>query len=216
MMRKLLEQIAATAELMGHEISPAAAMVMAKDLEKYPIDVIGQALANLRRESKSRFSLAGVIEQIERLQPDGRPGADEAWAMIPKDEYASAVITEEMAEAYGIALPLLHDGDKIAARMAFKEAYQRIIEKNKLQGIPPKWFPSLGSDKESREVALDTALRLGRISHEHVQALLPPKGPIQTVEQLLALPSAQLSDEEKSQGLKRINELKLKLTKEKT
>ncbi len=215
-MRKLLEQIAATAELMGHEISPAAAMVMAKDLEKYPIDVIGQALANLRRESKSRFSLAGVIEQIERLQPDGRPGADEAWAMIPKDEYASAVITEEMAEAYGIALPLLHDGDKIAARMAFKEAYQRIIEKNKLQGIPPKWFPSLGSDKESREVALDTALRLGRISHEHVQALLPPKGPIQTVEQLLALPSAQLSDEEKSQGLKRINELKLKLTKEKT
>jgi hypothetical protein len=174
-MRKLLEGIAATAEIMGREISPAAAMVTAQDLSQYPHDVVMQAMANLRRDAKARFSTGAIIEQIEKLQPDGRQGADEAWAMIPMDEYTSAVMTQEMAEAMHIAQPLLDAGDKIAARMSFKEAYNRIVESNKRNGVKPSWFPSLGQDKEGRDTVLAEAVRLGRIGVDHAIGLLPPE-----------------------------------------
>lgn len=174
-MRKLLENIAATAELMGREISPAAAMMMAKDLEQYPADVVVMALANIRRDDKARFSTGSIIAQIEKLQSDGRPGADEAWAMIPMDEYTSAVMTQEMAEAMHIAQPLLDVGDKYGARRAFVEAYARIVEENKRNGIKPSWFPSLGQDKEGRETVLAEAVRLGRMSADHAIGMLPPE-----------------------------------------
>lgn len=172
-MRKLLEQLAVTAELMGQQISPTALSVMAQDLSQYPQEIVLQALTNLRRESKYRMTLAAVIEQIERLQPDGRPGADEAWAMIPQDEAGTVVWTQEMAEAYGIACQLLDD--KIAARMAFKEAYTRIVDANKRNGVQPSWFPSLGQDKEGRDAVLAEAVRLGRLSADHAIGLLPPE-----------------------------------------
>lgn len=181
-MQKILEQIAATAELLGGEISPHAAAVMAMDLAQYREDIIIQALAMLRRDSKSKLTTKAVIEQIEKLQPDGRPGADEAWAMIPRDEYTTVVMTNEMAEAYGIARPLLDEGDQVAARMAFKEAYARIVDANKRIGATPKWFPSLGQDKEGREVALAEAVRLGRLSGDHACALLPPDRSIPLLE----------------------------------
>lgn len=172
-MRKLLEQLAVTAELMGQQISPTALSVMAQDLSRYPQEIVLQALTNLRRESKYRMTLAAVIEQIERLQPDGRPGADEAWAMIPQDEAGSVVWTQEMAEAYGIACHLLDD--RIAARMAFKEAYNRIVDSNKRNGIQPTWAPSLGHDKDGREAALAEAVRLGRIGTGQAIKLIPPE-----------------------------------------
>lgn len=174
-MQKLLENLAATAELMGQEISPVAISMMAKDLKPYPVAVVIEALAMLRRESKGRMSLAAIIEHIERLQPDGRPGADEAWAMIPRDEYASCVMTEEMGEALHVAQPLLNEGDQVAARMAFKEAYTRLVDANKRAGVPVKWFPSLGFDKEARAGVLDEAVRLGRLGVEHAAGLLAPE-----------------------------------------
>lgn len=173
-MQKLFNEISVTAELMGQAISPMASSVMGEDLSKYPREIVFEALARLRREAKGRFSLAAVIEQIEKLQPDGRPGADEAWAMIPRDEQISAMMTEEMAEAWGIALPLLNEGDQVAARMAFKEAYQRIIERNKQAGISLKWFPSLGRDPEMRTTVLQEAVRLGRLGAEHAERIVPP------------------------------------------
>lgn len=173
-MQKLLENLAATAELMGQQISPTALAIMAKDLSVYPQSVVIEALGMLRRESKFKMTLAAVIEKVEQLQPDGRPGADEAWAMIPKNEQTSAVMTEEMAEAMGIAQPLLNDGDKIAARMAFKEAYARIVGANKTAGIKPKWFPSLGADKTGRDLVIAEAVRLGRLDVNHAIGLTAP------------------------------------------
>lgn len=173
-MQRLLENLAATAEVMGQQISPTALAMMAKDLSVYHQDVVIEALGILRRESKFKMTLAAVIEKVEQLQPDGRPGADEAWAMIPKDEQTSVVMTDEMAEAFGIAKPILDDGDKIAARMAFKEAYARIVVANKTAGIKPKWFPSLGADKNGRDLVIAEAVRLGRLSVDHAIRLTHP------------------------------------------
>lgn len=172
-MRKILEAIAATAEIMGQAISPTAAAILAKDLSTYPAEKILEAL-EVTRKGSARFSAKAIFDAIEKLSPDGRPGADEAWAMIPRDEYTSVVMTEEMAEAYGIALPLLNEGDQVAARMAFKEAYARIVESHRQAGVQVKWFPSLGRDPEMRVTALETAARLGRIGYDHAASSLPP------------------------------------------
>lgn len=130
----------------------------------------------------NRFMVAGddffvprkIIKIIDALIPDGRLGADEAWAMYPKDERSSAVISNEMAEAMRDARGLLERGDEIAARMAFRDAYNRIVEANRARGIPPQWFPSLGHDPEGREQALKAAVEKGRIGQDQATALIPP------------------------------------------
>ncbi|MDD3884538.1 MAG: replicative helicase loader/inhibitor [Gallionella sp.] len=146
-------------------------------LAGYEFADVERAFAQYLKCAEGRFAPkpASIIAIIDSMHPDGRPGADEAWAMIPMDEYASAVMTQEMAEALSIARPLLESGDKIAARMAFKEAYSRIVDANKRNGIRPSWFPSLGQDKEGRDAALSDAVRLGRLSADHAIGLLPPE-----------------------------------------
>ncbi len=171
-MRKILEALAGTAELMSKELSPGALKMMAVDLQDYPEGEVISALVNLRKTS-GRFALDEIIKQIEKLKPDGRPGAEEAWAKIPRDEYASVVWTEEMANAFFIALPLLNEGDQIAARMAFKEAYLRLVEQSKRDGVAAKWHASLGHDQLGRKAVLVDAVQRGLLSAEQVAGLLP-------------------------------------------
>jgi hypothetical protein len=95
--------------------------------------------------------------------------------MIPRSEEASAVMTNEMAEALHIAQPLLDESDQIAARIAFKDAYGRIVDTAKRSGVMPTWFPSLGNDKDGRESVLAEAVRLGRLKADHAIGLLPPE-----------------------------------------
>jgi hypothetical protein len=146
-------------------------------LIRFEFSQVSEAFSRYVQDSKlGKFppKPADIIGTIETMHPDGRLGAEEAWAIYPHNEADSAVITDEMAEAMGIAYPLLAEGDKVGARMAFKEAYNRITAQNKFNGISPKWFPSLGHDKEGREPALKAAVEKGRISQQHAVALLPP------------------------------------------
>lgn len=173
--RKIMEQIAITVELMGHTITPAALAVLESDLSEYPEDAILSALKSVRN-GRGRFTPDAVFKELEKL--DGRPGPDEAWAMIPQDEQTSAVMTNEMAEALHIAQPLLNEGDKIAARMSFKEAYARITEANRRAKVNPTWFPSLGADKNGRDAVLVEAVRIGRLSSAQVVGLMSPDSPL--------------------------------------
>lgn len=165
----LLKALAVTAELTGTELSEAAAVVMADDLGQYPLPHILGALVRCRRELRGRLTLAAIIERID----DGRPGPNEAWAMIPQDERGSVVWTTEMAAAYGIAAPLLHEGQTIAARMAFIEAYERELTRARNEQAPVHWVPSLGHDPAQRDGAVREAERKGRITATHALALLP-------------------------------------------
>lgn len=78
-----------------------------------------------------------------------------------------------MAEAYGVAAPLLAVGQVIAARSAFIEAYAANLTRARAEQRAPHWFPSLGRDPLTRAAALDEAVRKGRLALEHAQALLP-------------------------------------------
>jgi hypothetical protein len=166
---ELLKAIAVTAELMGATLSPMAAKVFADDLAGYPEPAVLDSLARCRREVKGRLTVAEVVSRID----DGRPGPEEAWAMVPRDESQTVVWTDEMAHAFGIAGPLLADGDPIAARMAFKEAYLSAINKARNERLPAHWFASLGFDAQGRGAPIREAVRLGRLPLRQVEHLLP-------------------------------------------
>lgn len=166
---RLLEAIAVTAELCGKVFSPGAARQFAADLTAYPEAQVFAALERCRREVKGVLSLADVISRLD----DGRPGADEAWAMIPRDETQSVVWTDEMAVAYGVARPLLTAGDPIAARVAFRECYARVVTLARCEQRAPQWRLSPGYDVAGRELAVRDAVSKGRLTPQQAMRLLP-------------------------------------------
>lgn len=91
--------------------------------------------------------------------------------MIPKDESGSVVWTDEMAEAFGHARELL--SDEIAARMAFREAYMKLVSAARSTGKQAQWSPSFGPDRAGQAAAVEEATRKQRISLEHAAALIP-------------------------------------------
>lgn len=178
-MDKLIEALVVTAEVIGTELSRSAAIVMLSDLKAYPEPQVLDALTRCRRECRGRLTLADIIGRID----DGRPGADEAWAMWPRDEQTTAVITTETMEAMQHAQRLL-DEDRVAARMAFKDAYTKLVQRNRDARVPVEWQVSLGYDAASRADALIQAAKLGRIPVEHALSLCPNEARERAVEAL--------------------------------
>ena len=183
-------------------------------LANYTMEEVRDGFTRFVSSKEAKFSVvpANIVESIELNKPDGRLGADEAWAVYPHDEYSSAVITNEIAEAMQVAPQLLNEGDKIAARMAFKDAYNRIVQKNKNEGIAPKWFPSLGHDKAGREEVLKQAVQLGRLTQDHAMSVLPLKVNHEITEVVGLLDNkAELTPEQMQKNKQRIAEIKAKL-----
>lgn len=171
----VIKAVAVTAELTGTELSATALRVMAADLECYPEHAVMSSLVRCRRELTGRLTLATIIERL--AQSDGRPSADEAWAIAldARDEAKTVVWNNEISEAFGIARPVLDAGDKVGARMAFRDAYDRIARNGRESGSAPNWSASLGWDVSARESALLGAEKKGFLSRQTVSALLPQK-----------------------------------------
>ena len=177
MKASILKAVAVTAELTGAELSEAALRVMAGDLDAYPEAAVIRALDRCRKELKTRLTLAAVLERVE--EQDGRPGADEAWAIAlgAMDEAETVVWTDEMVEAFAVARPVLEARDKVGARVAFRDAYERLVREGREAGKGCKWVASIGHDAARREAALTQAVQRGRIAGESVAHLLAaPQG----------------------------------------
>lgn len=168
--RALVEAVALTAEICGHALSPAAARMLAGDLADMNQGAVLNALARCRMERHGPLKVADILARID----DGRPDADEAWTMMPKTESASVVWTDEMAQAWGVASPLLDAGDIIGARSVFQGLYDKAVLEARIRRNPVRWTPSLGSDIGGRESVLREAMKKNRISPTHVAVLLPP------------------------------------------
>jgi len=178
---ELIQALAATAELCGTNLSEAAAKMLLLDLSDYDERAVMVALSRCRRELKGRLTLAEIISRID----DGRPGAEEAWAVLPFDERTSVVWTEEMSKAFWVAYPLIESGEKVAARMAFKESYLRLVADARENRIPAKWTVSLGHDKDGRQPILAAAVQKGLITKSHACALIPDFESVDSVTPLL-------------------------------
>lgn len=167
--RALVEAISITAEVCGRALSPSAAEMLAGDLKDLSESLLLSALARCRMELQGPLKATDILARIE----DGRPDADEAWAMMPANEEASVVWTEEMASAWGAAQPFMNAGDPANARAAFRELYAKAVLEARVKRKPPHWMPSLGSDVAGRERALRDAVEKRRLSEAHVEQLLP-------------------------------------------
>jgi len=187
-------------------------------LSRFSIEQVRNGFNRFVGSKEAKYSIvpAHIVEAIEANEPDGRIGAEEAWAMYPHDEASSAVITNEMAEAMQIAQLLLNDGDRIGARMAFKEAYLRIVSQNKASGLTPKWFASLGHSKEGREIALKDAVKNGRLTQDHATSLLPspiPNSVVNAIQEVkfLTANDTQFTDEDKEKARRKMAGIKAML-----
>jgi hypothetical protein len=171
--RQLREALAAMADIYGRQLSKAAVDMLLSDLASYPEAAVFTALNRCRKELRTFPSVADIISRVD----DSRPGAEEAWAMIPTDENSSVVWSEEMSEAYGIARGLLERGEEMAARMAFKEAYTRLVSEARSSQKKARWSVSLGHDKSTHEPVLREAVAKGRIAEAQANALLAGPAP---------------------------------------
>jgi hypothetical protein len=165
----LVEELAATAELCGAPLSRPALAVLALDLDGLPEAQVRGALRRCRMEHRGRLTVEALVSRLD----DGRPGPEEAWAAIPRDEATTVVWTDEAAAAFGVAGPLLDQGDRVAARMAFVEHYRAAVAQARREGRPAVWRASLGRDPRQRESALRDAVNRGRLTNDRAQALLP-------------------------------------------
>lgn len=189
---QVLRTLVATAEVMGGEMKPTTALVMAQDLDEYPFHEVMTALNRVRKEATGKLTLKAIIDMLS----PGRDwlSANEAWslALPAADERNTVVWTREARDAFNIALPLLEEGDKIGARMAFIAAYERSVSIAKAAGGAPNVEVSEGWDKQLRAVAVVQAVNRG---------LLPPP----RKEDALALPN--LSPEQVKDNRARMAEL---------
>lgn len=177
----------------------------------YDLAIVSAAFtAHVRDPVRGKFAPtpADLIAQIDAGIPDGRPGADEAWAMMPTSEEQTVVWTSEMSEAFSICWPLVKAGDKVGARFAFREAYERLVALAKREGRRPVWEISLGSNLNLRKQALTKAVEQGRLTSERAYEACPALPMPQTAR--LALPAP--NKEGRAAYRKKVVELAQRLT----
>ena len=186
-------------------ISPQAKALFFKALGQYSIEQFRMGLnGHCIDKQRGRFTPkpADIIEQIDGATGgDGRPSDDEAWAiaLTSQDEADSVVWTQETAEAFGICQSVMATGDKVGARMAFKDAYNRLVAASRQSGRPAQWNASLGWDLDRRAKVIEKAVTAGLLPAPTAKALLPNFS--QSQEQITECP----------EGLKRLKEEMAKL-----
>lgn len=171
--------LAATMAVYERQITSGFVDIFFSALGQYPLEVVREALnRHLQDPEGGRFAPkpADLIRQVVTAKAsDGRPGRDEAWAIAQKsmDEDETVLTSEEILEALSIARPLLEGlNDKVAARMAFVEAYDRIVGVKRAAGEKFEWFVSLGDNKERRAPAIKAAHVAGLLSAPKAAALI--------------------------------------------
>ena len=131
-------------------------------LKEYPLDEVRVAFEKHLRSSKFFPTISEIIDHL----PDGRKGehigADEAWAIAKQamNTNNSVCATEEILQAMDVAQQVYNSRDENPARMAFRDAYNRIV---KMSSTKPRWFMSVGDDISQIESVALKAIQLGRL-----------------------------------------------------
>ena len=159
----LIEELGATMELSGQQIRPAALALLASDLSHIEKPLLRMALARIRAEHKGAILTGTVLQYVDHAMGRLLPAEAYALALSSSDEQSTVVWTNEIAEAWAVAAPLLRAGDKFGARQAFIESYARITGEARAIRRLPNVQVSLGHDQEGRVRALQEAVAAGRL-----------------------------------------------------
>lgn len=176
---KFLEMMNGMAAVFATELTTPLVKIYWDVLKEYSLSEITTACNIYIRKGKFFPKPAEIIDLVPASKAHAHIGADEAWAIVLEsmDEFKTVVMTKEILEARAIAWPLWEEGDRVGARMAFKDAYARIIA----TAGRPAWSVSLGYDAAGREPAVRKAVELGRLSRDEASKYLPAQmdgGPI--------------------------------------
>jgi len=95
-----------------------------------------------------------------------------AWSICLEsfDVASSVIITDQILAARSAAQAVMSAGDKVGARMAFKDAYEREV---KTGPAMPKWRFSAGHDPARRADAAERAMQQGLLPRDEVVRYLP-------------------------------------------
>lgn len=203
----------------GREASKEAMRIAWAALGQFSISQVRAAYTSHLVRSKYMPTPAEIIAAIHDSTPAmQRPGADEAWAMMPRDESDSVVWTTEMASAWAVASNLVNPltverPDWVAARMAFKDAYNRAVDNARAVGAPVRWEVCRGTRTDNLEDVLTEAMRLKRISQEDAAPFLAQLDYVRPANQQLLLEGAKQSPEEVRQmAMEAVAKLRAMLT----
>lgn len=176
--RQFAERWADAHEIMaGGKVFTQRSMTLVFDaLEDYPLEAVFQAIKIHTKQGKFAPSPADIGGIIAERTGAKHIGCEEAWSIALEsfDEYSTVVWTQPIAEARAIASSLYFDGDKVAARMAFKGAYDRLCSEAVMMQRPVVWSICIGFDKSLIEPVLQKAVAAGRISQDRANKFLPP------------------------------------------
>ncbi|MEI2806892.1 MAG: hypothetical protein V9G18_13415 [Albidovulum sp.] len=185
----------------GQELTAEAAADWYDEFEGYPLAALAAAFRRHRRDSPYPPKPSDLYRHLDGGGADaGRPTPDEAWGLLRRfvdDEAETGVLSEEMRAAWAVCHPVLATGDGVGARRAFIDAYARAVAAARERREPARWTVTLGADPQLREARLREAVAAGRLSADHVRALLPGPGAgsLEQVAGLLEGPGA--SDQER-------------------
>lgn len=171
---RVVQMLVATAEVMGTEIKPGAAMLVAEDLAQYDFNQVMMALTRCRRELSGKLTLKAILDIL--APAGGWLSGNQAWALaLPAaDENKTVVWTVEARKAWFIALPLVEARDKVAGRMAFIETYDRLVAQARIEGREPQTEISSGQDPLLRDAAIAQAVERGQLPPPVKKEALPP------------------------------------------
>lgn len=179
---KLLD---ATYEVTGRGqkvLSPAARVLFFQDLQEYPWDWVRKAFEAHRKDAeRSKFgppNPGDIRHQIEIRMPVQWIGANEAWALMPKNEATSAVLNQVTAKAMAAANRIMLSEGETAARMAFRDAYEHGVAVEKTAGRAPAYFfsPSQGGSEEEKLGVIAEGVRMGLLPASWAPAPAPQLG----------------------------------------
>ena len=166
---KIVQAVAVTAELTGSTLSEVAMTAMVEHLSAYETEAVLAALHRCQLELRGALTLGAIVDRLD----DGHLGPETAWAMVGAlREEDSVVWTDEIAQAFGVARPIM--ADHVAARLAFLETYRRLLGEARAERRAPAWWASLGYDMAGRVDALTRAVEQQRLSAREARRMLPP------------------------------------------
>lgn len=120
-----------------------------------------------------------INDFIESRKPVLWVSGDEAWGQVPKLESDAGLLNQCTAGALAKAQPLIDDGDMVAARRTFIDAYDRLVAAAKVHADPaqrvPVTFVSGGNQPQRNQDAHGERVMLLERAAE--QGLLPAPRP---------------------------------------
>lgn len=170
-----LKFILAIFEQGGTPATPELARLVEMTFAGMDETTLQKAAVEAMKTVRGRITVADLQKHFDLVRvptPDEHPSAEEAWALVPKDEDETSHMTAEMKDALyrGNVYDYLNRDDHFGAERTFKKLYDENVAKSRARGQKAVWQVTLGHDRSKRVLGLERAVSRGIISSDDAYA----------------------------------------------